>query len=283
MPVLLGDVSSCNSDLGRILYANPNEWNVNMNIVSINTISGILTSHVEYQLSISAIPRNCIATDARCFDMWTRYRDVKRLWEQLNDLHKKLQLHGPFPQIAEAVIFGNQRSQIIGERTSSITTFLNYVFAHPVLRQSKALQDYVLKAQEIKNQSSRYDLLEPVRKISAKTEGAFETEVVHVSQYEDEESKFLVVSDNNSFELKSSNSATDQGNELPHAVPLDMRNEVMSTTRENSGLSDSALGEQSSCNPPTYYCVALSQQSQPQTYRYETDLRPHRFPHSTLS
>lgn len=52
MPLLLSDASSCCNDLGRILYANPNEWNVYMNIVDTNTLSSFLSSHVEYQMSL---------------------------------------------------------------------------------------------------------------------------------------------------------------------------------------------------------------------------------------
>lgn len=53
MPVLLRDASACRNDLGRILYANPNEWTVHMDIVSTNTLSNFFTSHTEYQMTIS--------------------------------------------------------------------------------------------------------------------------------------------------------------------------------------------------------------------------------------
>lgn len=53
MPVLLRDASACRNDLGRILYTNPSEWAVHMDIVSTNTMSSFFASHIEYQMSIS--------------------------------------------------------------------------------------------------------------------------------------------------------------------------------------------------------------------------------------
>lgn len=52
MLVLLSDVSSCCNDLGRILYTNPDNWNVHMNIVATNVMSSFFTSHTEYQMSV---------------------------------------------------------------------------------------------------------------------------------------------------------------------------------------------------------------------------------------
>lgn len=53
---------------------------------------GHFSLNYTYQLVLQAIPSNSLATDIRFFDMWTRFRDVRRLWEQLADLHKKARI-----------------------------------------------------------------------------------------------------------------------------------------------------------------------------------------------
>ncbi|KAL3984875.1 PX domain family protein [Acanthocheilonema viteae] len=264
MPVLLRDASACRNDLGRILYSNPTEWTVHMDIVSTNTLSNFFTSHTEYQMSISAIP-NSLAGDMRCFDMWTRFRDVKRLWEQLADLHKKLHLHGSFPQFAEAVIFGNQSAQIVGERTSSITTFLNYVLAHPVLRQSKVLQDYFEKATEIEKPLKHKDPLEPVQQFHSNGE-SFGTNLVHVSQYKGQDSSLLFISEHDDpLPPSSPGQLYFKTRSMPATM---MREHSMLNMQENNvgNAMPSAMMNQTSSSQsyvlPAYYCVALSQQPQ---------------------
>ncbi|KAM3717527.1 Ribosomal protein [Dirofilaria immitis] len=278
MPVLLSDASSCSTDLGRILYTSPSEWNVHMNIVSTNTMSNLFTSHIEYQISICAIPCNSLAMDIRFFYMWTRFRSVKRLWEQLADLHKKLHLHGSFPQFAEGVVFGNQSSQIVGERTSSITTFLNYVLGHSVFRQSKVLQDYFEKAQEISKPLNHKNPLEPLRESHSNGESSssasFGTNIVHVSKYKGEDPRLLFISEHEDLPTPSVPTA-----ELyVHTYPIPaiaMHENSTVNVQENSAGSTAPLmmnatsavmnqtsTSQSSCVLPSYYYVALSQQPQ---------------------
>ncbi|EJW83060.1 PX domain-containing protein [Wuchereria bancrofti] len=194
MPILLSDVNSCNSDLGRILYANPNEWDVHLNIINTKTVSTFFTSHTEYEMALCAIPCNSVAADIRFFEMWTRFRDVKRLWEQLGDLHKKLHLHGSFPQFAEGVIFGNQSAQVVGKRTLSITTFMNYILNHRVLRQSKSLQDYFDKAHEILEYK---DLLDPVQQSHSNDDSTATSfgSMIHVSKYNAQDPRLFFISE----------------------------------------------------------------------------------------
>ncbi|CAG9534771.1 unnamed protein product [Cercopithifilaria johnstoni] len=262
MPVLLRDATACRNELGRILYANPDEWSVQMDIVSTNTLSNFFTSHTEYHISLTAVP-NSLAGNLRCFDMWTRFRDVKRLWEQLADLHKKLHLHGSFPQFAEAVIFGNQSAQIVGGRTSSITTFLNYVLAHPVLRQSKVLQDYFEKAVEIENPSKHKDPLEPVHSNGGES---FGTNVVHVSQYKDQDSNLFFISEHdNSLSPSSPGQLYFKTCPMPSTA---MRENSMFNAQENNAanpMSSGMMNQTSSSQSPyvfsPYCCVTLSQQA----------------------
>ncbi|MCP9262681.1 PX domain-containing protein [Dirofilaria immitis] len=251
MPVLLSDASSCSTDLGRILYTSPSEWNVHMNIVSTNTMSNLFTSHIEYQISICAIPCNSLAMDIRFFYMWTRFRSVKRLWEQLADLHKS--------------------SQIVGERTSSITTFLNYVLGHSVFRQSK-------KAQEISKPLNHKNPLEPLRESHSNGESSssasFGTNIVHVSKYKGEDPRLLFISEHEDLPTPSVPTA-----ELyVHTYPIPaiaMHENSTVNVQENSAGSTAPLmmnatsavmnqtsTSQSSCVLPSYYYVALSQQPQ---------------------
>ncbi|VDK86996.1 unnamed protein product [Onchocerca ochengi] len=270
MPVLLSDASSCSNDLGRILYTNPSEWNVHMNIISTNIMSSFFTSHIEYQMSICAIPCNSLAMDIRFFDMWTRFRDVKRLREQLADLHKKLHLHGSFPQFAEGVIFGNQSSQIVGERTSSITTFLNYVLGHPVLRQSK-------KAQEISKPLNHKNPLEPLRQFNSDGESSatsFGTNIIHVSKCKGQDPRLLFISEHEdsptpsvptaelfvqtypmpATAMQKNSTMNMQENSVANTTPLPMNN--------TSAMTNQTPASQSSYVLPAYYCFAVSQPSQ---------------------
>ncbi|VDK82004.1 unnamed protein product [Litomosoides sigmodontis] len=264
MPVLLRDASACRNDLGRILYANPSEWTVHMDIVSTNTLSNFFTSHTEYQMAISAMP-NFLTDDIRCFHMWTRFRDVKRLWEQLADLHKKLHLHGSFPQFAEAVIFGKQSAQIVGERTSSITTFLNYVLAHPVLRQSKVLQDYFEKALEIVNPSKQKDHMPPMQQFPSGE--SFGTNVVHVSQYRGQDSSLLFISEHDDSLSPSSpgqlyfKTRPMPATTMPENSMFNMQENNVSTNAMPSSMMNQT-NSQSSYVLPTHCCVSLSQQPQ---------------------
>lgn len=268
MPLLLSDASSCCSDLGRILYANPNEWNVYMNIVDTNTLSSFFSSHVEYQMSLCAIPCNSLAADIRFFDMWTRFRDVRRLWEQLADIHKRLHLHGLFPQFADAVIFGNRSAQIVGERTSSITTFLNFVLGHPVLRQSKVLQDFFEKAQEIWKPQNRNDMLNPMRQDSA-----VGSNMVHVSKCLGQDPRLLFVSESEDLPAVGSSESSTLHHIQAHPMPattirensiLDVQEKYATNLLHKNNMPNTlneATTSQSSILP-AYYCVALSKQAQ---------------------
>ncbi|VDO38745.1 unnamed protein product [Onchocerca flexuosa] len=291
MPVLLSDASSCSNDLGRILYTNPSEWNVHMNIISTNIMSSFFTSHIEYQMSICAIPCNSLAMDIRFFDMWTRFRDVKRLREQLADLHKKLHLHGSFPQFAEGVIFGNQSSQIVGERTSSITTFLNYVLGHPVLRQSKVLQDYfeasfftekffndvLQKAQEISKPLNHKNPLEPLRQFHSDGESSatsFGTNIIHVSKCKGQDPRLLFISEHEDSPAPSVPTAELFVQTYPMPATVMQRNSTMNMQENSvsnttplpmnttSAMTNQTPASQSSYVLPAYYCFAVSQQSQ---------------------
>lgn len=55
----------------------------------------------------------------------------------------QLHLQGSFPKFSEAVIFGNKRGEVVAERCTAITTFLNYACANVVIRKSKALQEFL--------------------------------------------------------------------------------------------------------------------------------------------
>uniref|UniRef100_A0A0R3RGQ2 PX domain-containing protein n=1 Tax=Elaeophora elaphi TaxID=1147741 RepID=A0A0R3RGQ2_9BILA len=257
MPVLLRDVSACNNDLGRILYTNPEEWTVFMEIVSTNTLSSYFSSHIEYRMTINAI-LNSSVVDTRCFDMWTRFRDVKRLWKQLAALHKMLHLHGSFPQFAEAVIFGNQNAQIMGERTSSITTFLNYVLAHPILRQSKVLHDYFAKASEIEKPSKQKDPLDPTQQFPSNGE-SFTTNLVHVLHCKPDSSILLIAEHENS----QAPSPPEQTCRACPISPAEMQENALSNTQENNAANaiPPAMVNQTSPSQfsyllPTYHCVA---------------------------
>uniref|UniRef100_A0A915PN41 PX domain-containing protein n=1 Tax=Setaria digitata TaxID=48799 RepID=A0A915PN41_9BILA len=275
MPVLLCDASSCCSELGRILYANPNEWNVHMNIVSTNTMSSFFTSHIEYQMSVCAIPCNSLATDIRFFDMWTRFRDVKRLWEQLADLHKKLHLHGSFPQFTEGVIFGNQSAPIIGQRTSSITTFLNYVLAHPVLRQSKVLQDYfeplrtvevrfwqrssntfLQKAEEILKPLNHKDPLEPQRHCSSTKESSITSFRANTARVSNPLATVSGATAQLHIQSHPVLPAVVQGNSITHTQEKNIAYSAPQSTSATTNQTCSGY----SYVLPTYYCFAVSQQ-----------------------
>lgn len=287
MPILLSDVNCCNSDLGRILYASPKDWDVHLNIVDTKNVSTFFTSHTEYEMALCAIPCNSVAADIRFFDMWTRFRDVKRLWEQLGDLHKRLHLHGSFPQFAEGVIFGNQSAQVVGKRTLSITTFMNYILNHPVLRQSKALQDYFDKAHEVLD----YKDLDPMQKSHANgnsTATSSGTSMIHVSKCNAQDPRLFFISEHEQErEHEDSLPTIPHPEDAPHFDPTaqlyfqnypfsstmmgenSMFNIGMNNTRNitvlprsnnTSGMMNQTPTSQSSYVLPTYYYVALSQQ-----------------------
>ncbi|VDN17678.1 unnamed protein product [Gongylonema pulchrum] len=195
--VLLMSEDLCTSELGRLLFDTPSTWNMQAHVPEHKNVSSMLATHTEYRVMIMALPKNNMTKDVRRFAMWTRYRDVRYLWDVLADVHKRffdtdsaqtcrliplyranrdfdlarsdkgeeeLQLHGAFPQFPSGVIFGNRRDEVIRERVVAITTFLNYIFNSAVLRQSIAVQEFFEKADELSEPIDETEPLEAVKK-----------------------------------------------------------------------------------------------------------------------
>jgi hypothetical protein len=79
----------------------------------------------------------------RRFELVTRFRDLRRLHQQLQLIHKQLYLKDNFPGFADTKIFGSTDKDTIEERKNSIIGFLNFVLKNDVLCKARVFQSFI--------------------------------------------------------------------------------------------------------------------------------------------
>lgn len=79
----------------------------------------------------------------RRFDFTTRFRELNRLHQQLQLIHKQLYLKDNFPTFANTKLFGSTDKETIEERKNAITVFLNFVLKNDVLCKARVFQSFV--------------------------------------------------------------------------------------------------------------------------------------------
>uniref|UniRef100_A0A914ZT02 Protein kinase domain-containing protein n=1 Tax=Parascaris univalens TaxID=6257 RepID=A0A914ZT02_PARUN len=169
MSVLISDAAFCPNDLSRLLLSPAAEWSFQARIVNIAQSGSLIAQHTQYQLIIAALPKNSIDLDERYFSIWTRFKDLNRLWSQLSKVHQQLYLHGTFPPFAPPKLFGNAEAAVIAERIDATRRFLNFVLANEVLRKTRILHQFLEKVKEV---PSQVDPTQPLTSTAATAQSA---------------------------------------------------------------------------------------------------------------
>ncbi|VDM46694.1 unnamed protein product [Toxocara canis] len=175
MSVLVCESSPSYNEFTRLLLCPVPEWSFQARVANVAQGGSVITQHTQYQLVVTAVPRNSIDMDVRCFSLWTRFRDLSHLWSQLSKIHQQLYLHGTFPTFAPAKFFGNSEPSVIAERIEATGRFLNFVLASEVLRKTRVLHQFFAAAEEV---SSQIDSTPPLSSTNVASSSA-----AHILEY----------------------------------------------------------------------------------------------------
>jgi hypothetical protein len=130
--------------LGAILYRDRKVYAFSAQILEVTEPSSFF-GHVDYKVGICMDPVDHLGGkfEWRRFDFTTRFRDLYRLHQQLQLIHKQLYLKDIFPPFSETKIFGSTDKTTIEERKQAIINFLNFVLKNDVLCKARVFQAFI--------------------------------------------------------------------------------------------------------------------------------------------